>query len=179
MAVTIRACTVEDVKTLQAISYHTFHEAFSPMNTEANMNDYLEKAFQVEKLTRELLHPNSFFYFIYHSDELAGYLKVNVQDAQTEDMGDEALEIERIYIKGTFQKKGLGKALLHQALEIARDAQKKSVWLGVWERNLGAIEFYKNLGFIQTDAHAFYMGDEEQTDYIMVKNMNDHPSANQ
>lgn len=38
-------------------------------------------------------------------------MKVNINDAQSENMGVESLEIERVYIKKEFQKHGLGKSL--------------------------------------------------------------------
>ena len=72
-------------------------------------------------------------------------------------MGNDSLEIERIYIKGIYQKHGLGKFLLNKAVEIAMERNKKSVWLGVWERNENAIAFIKK-GFVQTGTHSFYMG---------------------
>jgi diamine N-acetyltransferase len=84
-------------------------------------------------------------------------------------MGNESLEIERIYIKNKFHKKGLGRYLINKAIEIAVEWNKKKIWLGVWEKNERAIGFYKKIGFVQTDAHSFYMGDEEQTDLIMTK----------
>ncbi|MCY8234812.1 GNAT family N-acetyltransferase, partial [Priestia endophytica] len=31
--------------------------------------------------------------------------------------------------------------------------------------------FYRKMRFIQTGAHSFYMGDEEQVDFIMVKTL--------
>lgn len=43
------------------------------------------------------------------------------------------------------------------------------MWLGVWEKNESAIRFYKGLGFVLHGAHSFYLGDEEQTDLIMIK----------
>uniref|UniRef100_UPI0034D9567F GNAT family N-acetyltransferase n=1 Tax=Lysinibacillus sp. GbtcB16 TaxID=2824761 RepID=UPI0034D9567F len=46
---------------------------------------------------------------------------------------------------------------------------KQHVWLGVWEKNENAITFYHKMGFVRTGAHSFYMGDEEQIDYIMSK----------
>ena len=49
-------------------------------------------------------------------------------------MGDESLEVERIYIKSSFQKHGLGKHLLNNAIEIAIANNKKNIWLGVWEK---------------------------------------------
>lgn len=86
-------------------------------------------------------------------------------------MGAESLEIERIYIKKKFQKHGLGKYLLNKAMEIAMERNKKKIWLGVWEKNENAIAFYKKLGFVQTGAHSFYMGDERQMDFIMTKTL--------
>ncbi|MEW9675131.1 GNAT family N-acetyltransferase [Lentibacillus sp. L22] len=171
MSVVINECTVEDVKTLQEISYNTFHETFSNMNSEENMKAYLENAFNTKKLEEEISNPASTFYFLYCNGELAGYLKINVDEAQTEDMGEEALEIERIYISEEFQKNGLGKCLLKKGLEVAKDQNKRKIWLGVWEYNTGAIRFYQRMGFVKTGSHSFYMGDEQQTDFIMVKTM--------
>ncbi|WP_088035150.1 GNAT family N-acetyltransferase [Evansella clarkii] len=171
MTATIRKCTVADLQKLQEISTLTFNETFKEQNSPENMKAYVEKAFNLEQLEKEVLHPNSQFYFIFIKNELAGYLKVNTSDAQSEEMGEEAIEIERIYIINTFHKQGLGKELLNKAIEIAEKQNKKKIWLGVWEKNENAIAFYKKLGFVQTGAHCFYMGDEEQTDYIMVKTL--------
>ncbi|WP_202707720.1 GNAT family N-acetyltransferase [Sporosalibacterium faouarense] len=171
MAINIKKCTIEDVHKLKEISYETFNETFKDQNSPENINAYLERSFNLKQLEKELSNNYSKFFFIYFNDELAGYLKVNINDAQTEEMGDELLEVERIYIKNRFQKHGLGKYLLNKALEIAKKLDKKKIWLGVWEENENAIAFYKKMGFVQTDAHSFYMGDEEQTDYIMIKKL--------
>jgi len=169
MSVVINECTTKDVKTLQAISYNTFHETFAAMNSEENMQAYLENAFTTKRLEEELSNPASKFFFIHYNQELAGYLKVNIDEAQTEDMGEKTLEIERIYVKKEFQKNGLGKDLLHKGMEIAKDQDKRKIWLGVWEHNVGAIHFYNKMGFTKTGTHSFYMGDEQQTDFIMMK----------
>lgn len=171
MSVVINECTREDLKALQEISYNTFNETFSHMNTKENMLAYLENAFNIKRLEEEISNPFSTFFFIYHNGALAGYLKVNTNEAQTEDMGQEALEIERIYIREKFQKHGLGKYLFDKAIEIAMKNNKNKTWLGVWEKNENAIAFYKKLGFVQTGAHSFYMGDEEQTDFILIKTL--------
>ncbi|MGX6445199.1 GNAT family N-acetyltransferase [Neobacillus sp. K501] len=169
MTIKIKNCTREEVHKLQEISYETFNETFKDQNSPENMNAYLERAFNLIQLEKELSNVCSHFFFVYVNDEVAGYLKVNMDDAQSEEMGDESLEIERIYIKNTFQKHGLGKYLLNAAIEMAMEQRKESIWLGVWEKNENAIAFYKKMGFVQTGAHSFYMGDEEQTDLIMVK----------
>lgn len=168
---TIKKCTLEDSRKLQEISCETFNETFKHQNSPENMNAYLERAFALKQLEKELSHISSQFFFVYFNKEVAGYLKVNINDAQSEKMGVESLEIERIYIKTKFQKHGLGKYLLNKALEIALESNKKKIWLGVWEKNENAIAFYKKKGFVQTGAHSFYMGDEEQIDFIMTKTL--------
>ncbi|MBT2668777.1 GNAT family N-acetyltransferase [Bacillus sp. ISL-4] len=171
MTKNIKKCTHEDSRKLQEISYETFNETFKHQNTPENMNNYLERAFNLKQLEKELSNISSQLFFVYFNNQVAGYLKVNTNDAQTEEMGDESLEIERIYIKNKFQKHGLGKYLLNKAIEIAMERNKKKIWLGVWEKNENAIAFYKKLGFVQTGAHSFYMGDEEQIDIIMTKTL--------
>lgn len=168
MTVKIEKCAQEDLQKLQQISYETFYETFKDQNSSDNMNAYLERAFSQEQLEKELLHTSSRFYFIYVDHEVAGYLKINTDDAQSENMGEDSLEIERIYIKSDFQKHGLGKSLLNKAIEAAKDCGKTKIWLGVWENNAAAIAFYSKMGFVQTGAHSFYMGDEEQIDFIMT-----------
>lgn len=171
MTVKIKKCNREDLEILQKLSIETFNDTFKDQNSPENMKAYLEKAFNLIQLEKELSNISSEFFFVYVRNEVAGYLKVNINDAQSEEMGDESLEIERIYIKNQFQKHGVGKYMLNYAMDMAREQNKKKIWLGVWEKNENAIAFYKKMGFAQTAAHAFYMGDEEQTDFIMTKTL--------
>jgi diamine N-acetyltransferase len=171
MTINLKKCSSKDLLKLQEISCETFNETFKHQNSRENMRAYLERAYNLKQLENELSNIYTEFFFIYFNNEVAGYLKVNTNDAQSEKMGDESLEIERIYIRKEFQKHGLGKYLINKAMEIAGKENKKKIWLGVWEKNENAIAFYKKLGFVQTGAHSFYMGDEEQIDLIMIKTL--------
>lgn len=70
-----------------------------------------------------------------------------------------------------FKRLGLGKHLITKAIELAEEAEKETVWLGVWEHNHPAQKFYQSLGFVKTDEHDFYMGNERHTDYTMTKQL--------
>lgn len=171
MTITIKKCQREDIHLLQKISIETFNDTFKEQNTAENMKVYLDEAFTTEKLLSELAHFQSEFYFLYEEDQVAGYLKINIGEAQSENMGKAALEIERIYIRKAFQRKGFGKYLFDQAMERAAEQRKTKIWLGVWEKNEQALQFYRKLGFEQSGAHSFWMGDDEQVDLIMMKNI--------
>ena len=171
MTISEKKCTIEELQILQKISIETFNETFKEQNSPENMKAYLDRAFNLKQLKKELSDNNSEFYFVYYNDEVAGYLKVNINEAQSEEMREDSLEIERVYIKRKFQKYGLGKYILNKAIEISLERNRKKIWLGVWDKNDNAIAFYKKMGFVQTGAHSFYMGDEEQIDYIMSKTL--------
>ncbi|SDZ84565.1 Ribosomal protein S18 acetylase RimI [Thalassobacillus cyri] len=162
---------MEDSRKLQEIGYETFKETFEDQNSPENMKAYLEEAFNIKQVENELSNPLSTFFFVSFNEEIAGYVKVNTGDAQSEEMDDDSLEIERIYIINKFQKHGLGKYLFNKVMDIAMDQNKSKIWLGVWEKNKNAISFYKRLGFVQTGTHSFFMGNEEQIDLIMVRRL--------
>ena len=154
------------VKELRKISMKTFEQTFGEYNTPENMEKYLNENLSIDKLKGEINNPKSQFFFIKNEGNIAGYLKVNVEEAQSEKMGNDTLEVERIYVDNNFQRKGLGKILMDKAFEIAREKKKKEIWLGVWEKNYKALAFYKKVGFAKTGQHVFELGDDPQTDYI-------------
>ncbi len=171
MTIEIKKCTLDDLKTLHNLSVETYTDTFGEYNTEADLNDYLDKAYNNAELKKELTNINSMFYFAFYDGKLAGYLKLNVLDAQSESIGDESLEIERIYIRKQFKRLGLGTKLLNFGIAKAEELNKQSVWLGVWENNFPAQKFYQKMDFVRYSEHKFIMGESVQTDYILKKEL--------
>jgi ribosomal protein S18 acetylase RimI-like enzyme len=163
----IQQATINEIFLLQKIGRETFFETFATGNTEENMKKYLEEGFSIEKLTSELIDPNSAFYFAWYEQQIIGYLKLNFGTSQTELKDNKALEIERIYVVKAFHGKKVGQILYEKAIQIAKYRNVAYVWLGVWEENPRAIHFYKKNGFIEFDKHIFRLGDDEQTDIMM------------
>ena len=165
--ITITKLTPNDIASLQSIGKQTFYETFAAGNTEEDMQMYLNESFRTDKLTMELQEPNSEFYFALLNNEPIGYLKLNFGEAQTELKDETAIEIERIYVLKEFHGKQVGQLLCDQALEVAKQASANYIWLGVWEKNLRAINFYTKNGFEKFDKHLFKLGKDEQTDIMM------------
>ena len=164
---TIREVTIEDLYQLQNISKQTFKETFSSANTEENLQQYLDECLSIETLKSELSNPNSLFFFAIVNNHICGYLKLNSGEAQTELKDDKGLEIERIYVLQQYQGQIVGQLLYDKAVAVAHDKQAAYIWLGVWEENHRAINFYKKNGFIAFDEHIFVLGSEAQTDIMM------------
>lgn len=62
MEITIRQCSLADLKELQALSIETFNDTFKDQNSPEVMQDYLEKAFSDGKLEEELTRTGSEFF---------------------------------------------------------------------------------------------------------------------
>ena len=163
----IKKVSLPDIDELQSISRQTFLETFAEGNTESDMKKYLEENLSIAKLTSELVIPDSEFYFALIQNKVVGYLKLNFGDAQTELKDQKALEIERIYVLKEFHGQKVGQIIYDTALQIASSIKADFLWLGVWENNSRAINFYKKNGFKEFDKHIFKLGDDEQTDIMM------------
>lgn len=171
MDYTIKPITTSDVEKLQKVSRETFKATFDPYTAPNDMVRFLEEDYETVKLVKEIENPNSRFYFLMVQNEIAGYLKINVGDAQTEHLRENALEVERIYLRSSFQHRGLGNVLLDFAEKTAREEGKDYMWLGVYEKNVPAQHFYKRHGFSKVSQHTFQVGSDPQTDWLLVKKL--------
>ena len=161
----VRRVKADEIESLQLISRRTFYETFWMSNSHQDMIDYLENSLSLEALSRELENPNSEFYFLFLDAESAtdfepaAYLKLNFLN----------VELERIYVLSKFQCKGIGRYLLDFSIRLALSRRAPILWLGVWERNYNAIDFYKQNNFQEFGKHTFRLGQDLQTDILMQK----------
>ena len=79
----IRKLDITDLENLQKISITTFRETFEEVNSEKDMQKYLDENLSLERLKSELENPDSEFYFIENKNKNLGYLKLNFGKAQT------------------------------------------------------------------------------------------------
>jgi GNAT superfamily N-acetyltransferase len=156
-----------DLLELQAISRQTFFDTFANVNRPSDMQQYLEENLSMEQLIKEWSNISTYFYFVKRKDVVLAYLKINEADAQTEQRDEPSLEIERIYVRQSEQGKGIGQLLLDFSIQVTKDKGFKLIWLGVWEHNLKAIQFYEKNGFNFFGKHSFFLGQDEQTDLLM------------
>ena len=161
-----------DIPALSKLCADTFRETFSHDNTEEELQAFFDEAYNYDVLKRELAHDESETYLAYVDDALAGYLKVNWGDAQTERELDNAFEVQRIYVLKKYHGQGVGKALFEKSLRIAAEGQFDWAWLGVWEHNYKAQDFYKQYGFEKFGEHQFVVTPEKaDVDWLLKKSL--------
>lgn len=167
----IRKCEAKDLPNLREIAIATYRDTFHQNTSDENLALYFKEAYNLDTLKQELENPLSEVYLLESDEEIVAYLKLNIEDAQTEPMGKETLEVQRIYVLKEHKRNGYGKQLMQLAETRARAFGKKSIWLGVWEHNEAAKAFYQNHGFEHVGEHRFLAGNQVDIDWIMLKHL--------
>ena len=58
---------------------------------------------------------------------------------------------------------------MNYALEYGKRQGYEQCWLGVWEHNYAAQEFYKSWGLERCSEHSFMVGEDNQTDFLFKR----------
>lgn len=169
--VSIKICSAEDAPIIADLSRQTFYETFAPVNTKENMDKFMNEQFTREKLVAEVSEPGNIFLLAYDDDTPAGYAKLKEGEKLAELDNRPSIELVRIYAASSAIGKGVGSALMKECMAIAARLGKEILWLGVWENNQRAIDFYTRWGFEKFSTHIFLLGDDEQTDWLMKKEL--------
>jgi diamine N-acetyltransferase len=169
--VSIRYATAADRDLLADLSRQTFYEAFSSQNTKDNMDKFMNETFTKEALMKEVGGPGSIFILAYAEEEPVGYARMR-ENNNPPGLGTiNAIEIARIYATTNSIGKGVGSALMQKCIDIAVEKKVDTIWLGVWQSNKRAVDFYTRWGFEKFDTHIFMLGDDPQKDWLMKKTL--------
>ena len=164
----IRYGNTDDAKMLSQFGARAFYDAFAKDNTPENIEAYLGKSFSREIQFNELSEPDVIFLIAESEGIPIGYAQLMMSSKDELIRGARPLEVRRIYAAQEYIGKGVGKALMTAAISEARRRDCDCIWLGVWEKNQRAIDFYKKWGFREVGTQIFSVGDDPQTDFVMA-----------
>ncbi len=167
----IRRANEADAQLLSHLGEITFVETFAGTCTDEDMQSFVNNVFEKDILANELKDEND-FYFIAFTDEIpAGYMRLKEDYTDYPAMQKyKSLELKRIYVLKEFHLKKIGAALMEYAVQFAHTKNYEVLWLGVWEHNYKAQDFYKKWGFNDTGCtHNFPIGNTPQTDNWLIK----------
>ncbi|WP_262316160.1 GNAT family N-acetyltransferase [Lacticaseibacillus parakribbianus] len=131
MGITIRPCTLADIDQLQGLQVEMTGE-----KTPAG-----------QALRAALATPNTEFAFVFAGSRLAGFTRLNLGDAQSEQLGPDHLEVASLYIRPAFRRQGLGRALLAHAAKAATAQGATRLWCGLSNPGAATLAFLTAGGF--------------------------------
>ena len=172
-AVEIIKVEIKDVTILSALAKQTFYDTFTGTCTPADMQHFLELYYNENVLALELEDKNLHCYFAEVNGQIAGYcLFAENNNALAILKNKNCLELKRLYILTAYQGKKVAQKLMDFFIETALKKKYDYIFLGVWEYNYKAQNFYKKYGLLPTDCkHGFPIGNTPQTDIYFIKEM--------
>jgi len=164
----IRTASPEDTAVVARVGRETFYETWRPVNSEEDMQQYINEAFDEQKIRQEIISSETNIFFLALIDgETIGYAKMRRDRNYDEFNNEKVIEVERIYVRKECQGKKFGKLLMDHCIEAAKSENCTWIWLGVNEENYTAIRFYRKYGFEVFGTKQFKLGSAIDTDFLM------------
>jgi GNAT superfamily N-acetyltransferase len=166
---TIRRATAGDIAALTAFGRRVFAATFGPDNDAADLQAYLDDTYNEQRQRTELDDPGIDTLLLESDGELAAFAQL--RDATPGDgvTGPTPIELRRFYVDARWHGRGVAGTLLAETESAARGRGARTLWLGVWERNLRAQAFYRKRGFTVVGSQIFVLGSDPQRDLVMAK----------
>lgn len=155
---TLRPATPDDASTLAAFASLAFTEAYRELDDPQELADYCAEHFRPDTLAAVIADPACATLLAEVGGALAGYAVVKAGPAPACVQGEAPLQLWRLYLGQHFVGQGLGARLMRAVQAEARRRARRTLWLGVYDRNVRAIEFYERFGFARVGGREFLFG---------------------
>lgn len=131
------------------------------------MNAYLDGTYAPELQLQEIRHSETRMQVAEDKGRLIAFCKSAPCFLPMEDKPANSWQIQRIYVLAEYKGRGIGQALLTDALHYFRDKSASAVYVGVWSGNHAAQAFYRRAGFEKCAEYLFPVGAQVDDEWIM------------
>jgi ribosomal protein S18 acetylase RimI-like enzyme len=161
VAAEIRRATPEDAVTVALLGRITFAESFRHLfrSHPHELRSYLDSTFGVGKIEISLQAPENVYWLAFRDLLPIGYAKLKHPSAPSDKAGENAAQLQKIYVLNEFLGERIGGALLRQVSPEAKRRAPK-LWLDVLHENERAIGFYRKHGFSITGEDTYRIGSQ-------------------
>ena len=150
----IREANEEDCISLAGLSLDVWFNTYALDGINTAYSKYAISTFTEQNFIKMIR--DSKYRILVNTEEiyLRGYALINLESFYA--VAENGFEIDKLYVHGPFQGKGIGKGLLS---EVER-RYGEQFWLHTWVHNK-SIGFYKKYGFKEIGRYVFMLGEEK------------------
>ncbi len=160
---------ITDAEILAQIGTKTFYDTFARFHDEEDIQAYLKKAYDKKLIEQNLSNPLIQYHLACDENyDVIGYTKLLHTVLLEKFPNKRVIELEKIYVLKSVLGKKVGAALMQNCIEYAKQKNYDAIFLGVWQENKKAIDFYKQFNFKIFDTRSFQLGKTICDDYLML-----------
>ena len=163
----IRRAGPADADALRDLGEQSFSHAFEPLYAPADYAAYVAHAYAPARIAADLANPAMAMWIVEADGRAVGYALAGPCGLPHAEVTPACGELKRIYFLRGSQGGGLGRALFGEVMAWLQADGPRTVWIGVWSENLGALRFYGRQGFEKVGEYDFAVGRQIDREFIL------------
>ncbi len=165
----IRLATLTDRDLIRSISERTWPSTYGHIISQEQIDFMLDWMYSDSSLAEQFTKGHQFFIANLNGNDI-GFCSVSEEEEKenaSKQNQQKVFKLNKLYVLPSAHGTGSGKALLQRAIEVAKNAGSKSIYLQVNKHN-NAYAFYLKNGFIKEAEFKFDIGNGFfMDDYVM------------
>jgi diamine N-acetyltransferase len=157
-----------DCNSIVSIGKTSIAESHRGSCSEADMNEFLERNYNINAIKEELNDISNIYHIIKYNDTPVGFSKIILNAKHPNVIAENVAKLDRIYLLKEFYGLKLGLELLNFNITLSKMNNQSGIWLYTWIGNQRAIDFYLKAGFTIIGSHKYYVN---QTHYDLSHQM--------
>lgn len=165
----LRPAEAADIPELVAVSRAAFADAFGELYDPADLNAFLGEWRSPERFAAAVADPDTAVTLATEDGRILGYCLTVFGKGFDERPAPQPAHpayLSQLYCSGAATGKGLGKALMVDAIDAARARGCDAVQLSVYSENFGAQRFYQRIGFAKVADIYFWVGSQRDDEFL-------------
>jgi ribosomal protein S18 acetylase RimI-like enzyme len=158
---------LDDAMGILELSRKTFIETYYEVSDKSTVLKYLDTHITLQKILLDLQNPSILFYIARKGIQNIGFLKLFEDKIPKGIAGKKCLMLDKLYVLQEFHGKSIGTELMQIAKNHAKGEGFQVIWLQVWQKNIRAIQFYQNAGFVVYETSLFDYYEEPEHDFLL------------
>lgn len=167
MATTLRRAGIDDAATVSSLATRTFTRTFGHLYAPHDLSAFLAEAYDIERQRIILAHPDYAIWLLEDDGVAIGHAAAGPCGLPHPQVRPGDGEIKRLYLLPEAQAAGHGTGMMEAAMAWLLADGPRTLWVGVWSRNLGAQRFYARFGFEKAGEYLFPVGQARDLEFIL------------
>lgn len=172
--VRLRPLSKELIECYCQIGKEAYTAHYAHLWPKGDASPYISRNLQADVVKKELENVDNAHFLIQHDMVTVGILKLILNAAVREFDSNDAMLLEKVYLKPASTGKGIGTVVLTRVIELATRMDKKVLWLDTMQKG-PALQFYLDSGFEivgEQDLPIPGVLDDEKGMFILLKRLN-------
>lgn len=169
LSVTVRKVVLPEAEMLSSLMRRAFRDAFAHNTRTDDLKAHMDSNFTLQRQQAELSNPEAQTLLAIVNAQPAGYAQLHPGPAPDCVNTERPVQIQRFYLLRPYWGSNVANILMDACMAKLSQGSYSAVWLSCWDQNERALSFYRRWGFSQCGTEPFIVGNDQQTDFILLR----------